>query len=131
MVWAVTRVGRGVGCDVWLTDDSCPTRYLGAADHDETRARSRSLSCGTRFLSPGGRLMRLLVTALVASGLIFMVGAADAAGCLKGAAVGGVAGHFAGHHGVLGAVAGCAIGHHEASKQRKLEQQNSDAPQPK
>ena len=28
----------------------------------------------------------------------------EAKGCLKGAAVGGVAGHFAGHHGVLGAV---------------------------
>lgn len=42
--------------------------------------------------------------------------AANAAGCLKGAAVGGAAGHFAGHHGVLGAGAGCVIGHHEASK---------------
>ncbi|MGA8756973.1 MAG: hypothetical protein WB611_11725, partial [Stellaceae bacterium] len=38
----------------------------------------------------------------------------QAAGCLKGAAVGGVAGHLAGHHGVLGAGAGCIIGHHEA-----------------
>jgi hypothetical protein len=45
-----------------------------------------------------------------------MSSAANAAGCLKGAAVGGVAGHFAGHHGVLGAGAGCVIGHHEASK---------------
>ena len=42
--------------------------------------------------------------------------AANAAGCLKGAAVGGVAGHVAGHHGVLGAGAGCVIGHHEATK---------------
>ena len=42
--------------------------------------------------------------------------AANAAGCLKGAAVGGVAGHVAGHHGVLGAGAGCVIGHHEANK---------------
>jgi hypothetical protein len=41
---------------------------------------------------------------------------ANAAGCLKGAAVGGVAGHLAGHHGVLGAGAGCVIGHHEANK---------------
>jgi hypothetical protein len=40
----------------------------------------------------------------------------QAAGCLKGAAIGGVAGHFAGHHGLLGAGAGCIIGHHEASK---------------
>ena len=39
-----------------------------------------------------------------------------AAGCLKGAVIGGVAGHYAGHHGVLGAGAGCVIGHHEATK---------------
>ena len=50
---------------------------------------------------------------------------AQAAGCLKGAAVGAVAGHFAGHHGVLGAGAGCVIGHHEATKhaQEKAQQQ--------
>jgi hypothetical protein len=30
--------------------------------------------------------------------------------------VGGVAGHLASHHGLLGAAAGCAIGHHEANK---------------
>ena len=41
---------------------------------------------------------------------------ASAKGCLKGAVIGGVAGHFAGHHGVLGAGAGCVIGHHEAKK---------------
>ena len=40
----------------------------------------------------------------------------QAAGCLKGATVGAVAGHYAGHHGVLGAGAGCVIGHHEATK---------------
>jgi hypothetical protein len=44
---------------------------------------------------------------------------ADAKGCLKGAAVGGVAGHVAGHHGLIGAAAGCAIGHHEAKKKEK------------
>jgi hypothetical protein len=56
-----------------------------------------------------------MVSALVLTAGI-MSSAANAAGCLKGAAVGGVAGHFAGHHGVLGAGAGCVIGHHEASK---------------
>jgi hypothetical protein len=39
-----------------------------------------------------------------------------AAGCLKGAVVGGVAGHFAGHHGLLGAGAGCLVGHHMAAE---------------
>ena len=54
----------------------------------------------------------------------------QAAGCLKGAAVGGVAGHLAGHHGVLGAGAGCVIGHHEATKaareKTQQQQQGSD-----
>jgi hypothetical protein len=39
-----------------------------------------------------------------------------AKGCVKGAIVGGIAGHYAGHHGLLGAGAGCVIGHHEANK---------------
>jgi hypothetical protein len=51
---------------------------------------------------------------LFAAGLA--AGPAHAAGCLKGAAVGGVAGHFLGHHALLGAGAGCLIGHHEAAK---------------
>jgi hypothetical protein len=37
-----------------------------------------------------------------------------------------VAGHLAGHHGLLGAGAGCAIGHHEASKQARTQQQQAD-----
>ena len=39
-----------------------------------------------------------------------------AKGCIKGAIVGGVAGHYAGHHGLMGAAAGCAVGHHMANK---------------
>jgi hypothetical protein len=41
--------------------------------------------------------------------------------------VGGVAGHVAGHHGVLGAVAGCAVGHHMA-RQRERDQQMYGSP---
>jgi hypothetical protein len=61
----------------------------------------------------------ILVPAAVAiavTALSFSATPAPAKGCLKGAAVGGVAGHFAGHHGLLGAGAGCIIGHHEANK---------------
>jgi hypothetical protein len=43
---------------------------------------------------------------------------ADARGCVRGAVVGGVIGHFAGHHALLGAAAGCVIGHHYASRHR-------------
>jgi hypothetical protein len=59
------------------------------------------------------------IVAAAALGLMIASGVgipAQAKGCLKGAAVGGVAGHMAGHHGVLGAAAGCAVGHHEANK---------------
>lgn len=44
---------------------------------------------------------------------------ASAKGCLKGAAVGGVGGHVAGGHGLLGAAAGCAVGRHMANKKEK------------
>ncbi|KVE95891.1 hypothetical protein KDX16_31820 [Burkholderia vietnamiensis] len=44
------------------------------------------------------------------------IGSAQAAGCIKGAAVGGVAGHYAGHHAVVGAVGGCLVGRHMAKK---------------
>ena len=50
---------------------------------------------------------------------------AQAKGCLKGAAVGGVGGHFIGHHGLAGAAIGCAVGHHRASK-KDAEMQRAD-----
>jgi outer membrane lipoprotein SlyB len=57
----------------------------------------------------------------VAITLVALTAPVQAKGCIKGAIVGGVAGHFAGNHGVLGAAAGCAIGHHEANKQQKTQ----------
>jgi Spy/CpxP family protein refolding chaperone len=47
---------------------------------------------------------------------------ASAKGCIKGAIIGGVAGHFVGHHGLLGAGAGCVIGHHEATKHARQQE---------
>lgn len=66
-------------------------------------------------------MKQFLLSAVVALslGAAFAPGQANAEGCLKGAAVGGVAGHLAGHHAMLGAGAGCAIGHHEASKHER------------
>ena len=55
---------------------------------------------------------------LTATAAIVSPVTANAKGCLKGAAVGGLAGHVAGHHGKVGAAAGCAIGHHKASKHK-------------
>ncbi len=48
----------------------------------------------------------------------------EAKGCLKGAAVGGLGGHVAGKHGLVGAAVGCAVGHHMA---KKKDQQNAQA----
>jgi outer membrane lipoprotein SlyB len=50
---------------------------------------------------------------------------ANAKGCIKGAIVGGAAGHLA-HHTLLGAAAGCVIGHHEAVKAEKAQQQQQN-----
>jgi hypothetical protein len=60
-----------------------------------------------------------LSCAALALAIGLMSTSADAKGCLKGAAVGVVAGHVAGHHGLVGAAAGCAIGHREANKREK------------
>jgi hypothetical protein len=54
---------------------------------------------------------------------MFGIAAPASAGCLGGAAVGAVAGHLMGHHGVAGAAAGCAIGHHSAAKKERAAQQ--------
>jgi len=57
--------------------------------------------------------MKIVTAAAIALTLsLGAAGAVQAKGCLKGAVVGGVAGHFAHRHTVLGAAAGCAIGHH-------------------
>jgi uncharacterized protein YcfJ len=72
---------------------------------------------------------------LAAAIAISMTGAAalqpaEAAGCIKGAAVGGVAGHYAGHHAILGAVGGCIVGHHmakvDAERREQQERQATD-----
>lgn len=56
------------------------------------------------------KIMALVAGVLAVSGVAAIQPAQ--AGCLSGAAVGGVAGHFAGHHGLVGAGIGCAVGHH-------------------
>ncbi len=67
--------------------------------------------------------MKKFAALAVAMSMIGGAGAANA-GCLGGAVVGGVAGHVAGHHTLLGAAAGCAVGHHMAvMKKRRLRQQ--------
>jgi len=45
--------------------------------------------------------------------------------------VGGVAGHYAGHHGTIGALAGCAYGRHRAKEQARQPQGQAPAGQGK
>jgi hypothetical protein len=70
-----------------------------------------------------------LTCAVLALALTGATGTAEAKGCIKGALVGGVAGHMAHHHGVLGAAAGCIIGHHMAAKKAKEKIQQPQAEQ--
>jgi hypothetical protein len=74
--------------------------------------------------------MKAILAALIITGGAGIAQPALAKGCLKGAAIGGVAGHLAGGHGVLGAAAGCLIGRHEAKKrdrQRLEQRENRDS----
>lgn len=61
----------------------------------------------------------ILISCATALALAGVAETASAKGCLKGAAVGGIGGHVAGHHGLIGAAAGCAVGHHMANKATK------------
>ena len=65
---------------------------------------------------------------LTAAGLLVLACAAaphaSAAGCLRGAIAGGVIGHYAGHHGLLGAGVGCAYEHHREVKRLRQEERH-------
>jgi len=55
--------------------------------------------------------MRNVAKAAVVAAMTLMgVGAAEAKGCIKGAIIGGIAGHYLAERGVVGAVAGCLAG---------------------
>jgi len=57
--------------------------------------------------------MKRLIITLAAASLV--TAPVLGKGCIKGAAVGGVAGHFVGKgHAVAGAAIGCVVGHHRA-----------------
>lgn len=65
--------------------------------------------------------MKIRFTLVFASlALTLAASQSQASGCLKGAAVGGVGGHFVGRgHAVLGAAGGCLVGRHMANKKAK------------
>ena len=64
--------------------------------------------------------MRIAVKAsAIAIMTLMSVGAAEAKGCIKGAIIGGVAGHYLAERGVVGAVAGCLAGRALANRQAR------------
>ena len=70
--------------------------------------------------------MKRATSLVIASVLAASIGGgsamAEPGGCLKYGAVGAVGGHVAGHHAVLGAAGGCAVGmyrRHEYRKQQR------------
>ncbi|MFE1602640.1 hypothetical protein [Methylobacterium sp. ID0610] len=66
--------------------------------------------------------MRLVGQASVIAVVTLMsVGAAEAKGCIKGAIIGGLAGHYLAERGVVGAVAGCLGGRYLANRQARRE----------
>lgn len=72
--------------------------------------------------------MKNVLAAALIAGMSLIAVDANAAGCLSGAAVGGVGGHVAGHHALLGAAGGCAVGHHMAKKKQKQQAAAQTAP---
>jgi hypothetical protein len=67
--------------------------------------------------------MSRIALTIAAAATMATASPALAKGCLKGAAVGAVAGHYVGKgHAVVGAAAGCWIGHHRAAKAAKARQ---------
>lgn len=74
--------------------------------------------------------MRKIASAVLLAILTISASPSYAAGCLKGAAVGGVGGHFVGKgHSVLGAAAGCVIGHHHAKVEARKDAERQAAQQ--
>ncbi|MDP4023890.1 hypothetical protein Q8W71_14760 [Methylobacterium sp. NEAU 140] len=66
--------------------------------------------------------MRTVATASVFALITALsVGAAEAKGCIKGAIIGGIAGHYLAERGVVGAVAGCLAGRALAKRQAQRE----------
>ncbi|MEG3159579.1 hypothetical protein U1763_03600 [Sphingomonas sp. LB2R24] len=66
---------------------------------------------------------------LIALPLLAMTASpALAKGCIRGAAAGGVGGHFVGEgHAVMGAAVGCAVAHHHYAKQARAEKARARA----
>ena len=76
--------------------------------------------------------MRILATALALTVMTGIgAGTAEAKGCIKGAIIGGVAGHYLAERGVVGAVAGCLAGRALANRRARREVDSGSQVQPR
>lgn len=60
-----------------------------------------------------------LAVIALATSAVALDAPASAKGCIRGAAAGGVAGHYAHHHAIAGAAIGCVAAHHHYAKKAK------------
>jgi hypothetical protein len=88
------------------------------------------MASGTEKVAGAVDMKALLFGCALSLALAATAMPADAKGCIKGALIGGVAGHYASRHGFLGAAAGCVVGHHLAKRQQAAKQ-NPAHPQPR
>ena len=66
--------------------------------------------------------MRIVTSAsALAIVTLLSTGAAEAKGCIKGAIIGGIAGHYLAERGVVGAAAGCLGGRYLANRRAQRE----------
>jgi len=109
-------------CDACIDDHYAGKKRLKTY----RRAPSVLIALVAVFILNQRKKMKSKFIACAVAFAALLPGLSEAKGCLKGAAVGGVGGHFAGHHGLIGAAAGCAVGHHLANKPRP--EKNSATP---
>ena len=74
------------------------------------------------------RLLAYVGVVAISLGGFTSLAQAEPGGCMKYGAVGAVGGHVAGHHAVLGAVGGCAVGMYRRHEYRKHQRQEMQAP---
>jgi hypothetical protein len=91
-----------------------------ARDHASANGTNSAVfRLSQRRIEKGTIMKTCLYLAAFSLALAGMAEPAAAKGCIRGAFMGGVAGHYVAHHGVLGAAAGCLIGRHEAKKHER------------
>ena len=74
------------------------------------------------------RLLAYVAAVAVTLGSMAPMAQAEPGGCLKYGAVGAVGGHLAGHHAVLGAAGGCAVGMYKRHEYKKHQREQLQSP---